>query len=116
MAPASGHLSRGMRNAPTAKITGHVLHQTASIVIVKPVFQVMEPRKIIAGTLTAAIAVHLDVVQQTFRRPIGFGFVYHSPKSRSPFEKRPAIHPVDIYRWRFDSVVDLKSKIFVVRS
>src|SRR5207237_1979514 len=40
MSPADAHLAGGMRNAAPAKLPRHVVHQTAPIVIVKPVFQI----------------------------------------------------------------------------
>ena len=70
MSPADAHLAGGMGNAAPAKLPRHVVHQTAPIVIVKPVFQIMQPRKIIAGALTAAIPVHFDVVQQSLGSPV----------------------------------------------
>src|SRR6266480_7873225 len=41
MTPANGHLARRVRDAAPAKLTRHVVNQTAAIVIVKPVFQIM---------------------------------------------------------------------------
>src|SRR4029453_9078160 len=61
MPPANAHLARRMRDAATTKLARHVVNQTAAIVIVKPVFEVMQPGKIIAGALAAAISIHLDV-------------------------------------------------------
>src|SRR5215469_9875233 len=57
MPPASAHLARGMRDTAPAKLTSHIVNQTATIVIVKPVFQIMQPGKVIARALSAAIPV-----------------------------------------------------------
>ena len=61
--PANAHLASRMWDAAPAKLARHIFHQTAAIIIVKPVFQVMQPGKIIARALAAAIPVHFDVVQ-----------------------------------------------------
>src|SRR5438552_18644406 len=41
MTPAHGHLARRMRDAPPAKVTRHIFHQTAPIIVVKPILQIM---------------------------------------------------------------------------
>src|SRR6476620_4043671 len=63
MPPASGHFAGRMRHAASAKLTRHIANQAAAIIIVKPVFQVMQTGKIITRALAAAITVHLDVVE-----------------------------------------------------
>src|SRR5438034_1679940 len=64
MSPASAHLARGMRDTAPAEIARQIFYQTAPIIIVQPVFQIMKSRKIFAGALAAAIAIHLNVIEQ----------------------------------------------------
>src|SRR5205085_9274252 len=70
MPPADAHLARGMQNTATAELPRHIFHQATAIVIVKPVFEIMQPRKVIAGALSAAIAIRFDVIQQALGNPI----------------------------------------------
>ena len=116
MPPASAHLTRRMWDAVPAEVASHILYQTAAIVVVQPVFQVMQAREIFACALTAAISVQLDVIKQALRRPVRFGLVQHSCEAKCRLEKGPAIHPLKIHRWRLDSVINFQSKMFVPRS
>src|SRR5213082_3022921 len=102
MPPAHAHLSCGMRDTATAKVTRQIFDQTPAVVVVKPVLQIMKTRKIITATLAAAISIQLDVIQQAFRRPIRFRLVQHPGETESDLKKGPAIHPVEIYRRRLD--------------
>jgi hypothetical protein len=61
-----------MWNAAPAQVTGQIFNKTPAIIIVQPVFQVMQTRKIIAGAFAAAVSIRFDVMQQTFRSPIRF--------------------------------------------
>src|SRR5215468_2947411 len=98
MSPASAHLSRGMRHAAPTEVACQILDQPPAVVVVKPVFQVMQTRKIFAGALTAAISILLDVIQHAFWRPVRFWFVQHPRETERDLEKRPAIHPIEIHR------------------
>src|SRR5438552_1746883 len=115
MSPASAHLTRGMRDAAATEITGEIFYQTTPTIVVKPVFQIMQTRKIFASALTAAIAILLDVRQHAFRRPVRFRFVQHPRETERDLEKRPAIHSVEIHRRQLDPVVDLQSEMLVAR-
>src|SRR5439155_17215509 len=115
MSPAGAHLTCGMRDAASAEVARHILDQTPAIVVVKPVLQVMQARKILTRALTAAISILLDVIQHAFRRPARFRIVQHSRETERDLEKRPAIHAVEIHRRRLDPVVDLQSEMFVAR-
>src|SRR5262249_42739118 len=116
MPPASAHLARRMWDAAPAEVASHVLYQTAAIVVVQPIFQVVQAREIFACALTAAIPVQLDVIKQAFGHPVRFGLVEHSCEPKRRLEKGPAIHPLKIHRWRLDSVINFESKMFVPRS
>src|SRR5262249_16985921 len=116
MPPASAHLARRMWNAVTAEVASHVLYETAAVVVVQPVFQVMQAREIVACALTTAISVQLDVVKQALGRPIRFLLVEHSREAKCDLEKRPAIHSLKVHRRRLDPVIDFESKMFVSRS
>src|SRR5882724_4757230 len=105
-----------MWNAAPAQVAGQIFNKTPAIIIVEPVFQVMQPRKIIASAFAAAVSIRFDVMQQTFRSPIRFWFVQHSGETEGDLKKGPTIHSLKIYRRRFDPVVDLKSEMLVTRS
>ena len=55
-------------------------------------------------------------MQQPLRRPILLRFTQHPRKAERDLIKRPAIHPVEIHRRRFDPVIDLERKRFVARA
>src|SRR5262245_32118047 len=76
----------------------------------------METRKIITSAFAAAVSVHFDVMQQTFRSPVRFWFVQHSGETERDFEKGPAIHSLEIHRGRFDPIVDLESEVLITCS
>src|SRR5207248_9816341 len=60
MSPAGAHLPRRMCNTASTQITSHILYESTPIVIVQPILQVMQPRKIIAGAFAAPVSIHLD--------------------------------------------------------
>ena len=62
MPPADAHLVRGMRNTAPAKLTRQIFNQAATIIIVQPIFEVMQPLQVIAGALATAIPVHFDEI------------------------------------------------------
>src|SRR5438093_13588925 len=76
----------------------------------------MQARKILAGALTAAISIHLDVIEQAFRRPIRFGLIQHPRETERDLKKCPTIHYLKIYRGRLDPVVDFKSEMLIACS
>ena len=108
MPPADRHLARRMRHARAAQTARQIFHQTAPVVIREPVFQIMEPRKIFARALPAAITIQFDVMQHLLRRPILLRLIQHPRERERIFVKRPAIHPGEIHRRRLDPVVDLQ--------
>src|SRR5437867_12339970 len=116
MPPASAHLTRRMWDGASAEVASQILYQTAAIVVVQPVFQVMQAREIFACALTAAISAQLEVINQALRRPVRFGLVEHSGESKCNLEKGPAIHPLRIHRWRLDSDATTQCRPFVPRS
>src|SRR5947209_19001188 len=61
MPQAGAHLTRGMRHAAPTEFARQIFNQTPAIIVVKPVFQIMQARKIFAGALAAAISILLDV-------------------------------------------------------
>jgi hypothetical protein len=73
----------------------------------------MEAGKIFAGALAAAISIQLDVMEQPFRRPIFLRLAEHARERERSFIKGPAIQPGEIYRGRFDPVIDLEGERFV---
>src|SRR6266436_7901779 len=76
----------------------------------------MQTRKILAGALTAAIAIQLDVMQEALRSPIRLRLVQHSGKTERYLEKGPAIHALKIYRRGLDPIVDFKSEMLIACS
>ena len=106
---------RGVIRADAAEISREIVDQTAPIVIRQPILQIMQPRKIFAGALAAAITIELDVVQQPLRRPLACGLIEHAGKAERDLEERPAIHPIEIHGGRLDVVVDLERERFVAR-
>jgi hypothetical protein len=116
MPPTGAHFARGMGDALPAELTGHIFYQTAAIIVVKPVLQVMQTRKIFASAFAAAISIHLDVMQQTLRSPVRLWLVQHSGKAERDLEKCPAIHSLKIYRGRLDPIVDFKSEMLIACS
>src|SRR5260370_30245734 len=113
MPPAPAHLAWGMWNTAAAKTARQIFHQAATIIIVKPILQIMQTRKIFAGAFPAAIAVDFDVMQQTFRSPIRFRLAQHPGKAEGDFEKGPAIHSLKNHRSRLDPAIDFKGKMFI---
>src|SRR6266404_6326534 len=105
-----------MRNAHPAVLARKIDKQSAPIVIEQPVLEVMQARKIIAGAFAAAIAVQFDVMQQTLGRPVFLRLIQHSREGQRDLKKRPAIHPLKIYRGRFNPIVDFESEMLVTRS
>src|SRR6266511_2700598 len=97
MSPAGAHLPRRTWDASSAKLAVQIFYTASPIIIVQPVFQIMQTRKIIAGAFSAAVSVQLDVVQQTFRSPVRFRLIEHSGKTESDLEKGPAIHSLKVY-------------------
>ena len=63
MPPAACHFPGGMRDAHTTKRASQIGNKTAPVIVVKPIFEVMEAREIFAGAFAVAITIHLDVVQ-----------------------------------------------------
>src|SRR6266496_1032887 len=116
MSPASAHLARGMRDTAPAEIARQIFYQTAPIIIVQPVFQIMKSRKIFAGALAAAITVQLDIMQEALRSPIRLRLVQHSGKAERDLKKSPAIHALKIYRGRLDPIVDFKREMLIACS
>ena len=116
MPPACAHLARGMRDTLSAEIAGKIFHQPSAIVVVEPVFQVMQTREIIAGAFAAAVPIQFDVMQQTVGCPVRLRFVQHPGEAESDLKKRPAIHPLKIYRGRLDPIVDFQGEMFVTCS
>ena len=116
MPPRSGHFMRRVRHALAAKLRCQVFHQSALVVVVEPVLQIMEARKIFTGAHAATVAIGFDVMQKVFRRPVRFRLVQHSRKRERCFKKRPAVEPVEIDRRRLDSIVDLERVRFVTRA
>src|SRR5258708_12875311 len=49
-------------------------------------------------TLFRSISIHLDVIEQAFRRPIRFGLIQHPRETERDLEKCPTIHSLKIYR------------------
>src|ERR1700719_4523063 len=98
MSPARGHFMRRMRHARAAKLAGQIFHKSAPVVVVEPILQIMETRKIFAGANAAAVTVDLDIMQEIFRGPVFLGLVKHSRECKRRFEERPAIEPAKIYR------------------
>src|SRR6476469_654076 len=113
MPPASAHLARGMGNALPAEIAGEIVHQTSSIVVVEPIFQIMQTREIVAGAFAPAVPIQFDVMQQTVGSPVRLWFVQHPGEAESDLKKRPAIHSLKIYRGRLDPIVDFQGEMFV---
>src|SRR4029077_4185372 len=113
MPPADRHFPRRVRNTYAAEVAGEVFDQAALLVIVQPVLEIMQPGKIFPCANAAAVAIRLDVMQQTFRSPVFFRLVQHSRKRERDFEKRPAIHSLEIGRGRFDVIVDLEGEMLV---
>src|SRR5205823_10072743 len=99
-----------MRYAHTTKRAGQIANQTASVIVVEPIFEVMEAREIFAGAFGVSITINLDVTQQLRRCPIGFGLIQHPREGESGFKKGPAIEPHEIDRGRLNSVVDFERK------
>src|SRR5439155_15905512 len=97
-----------MRYAHTTKRAGQIGNQTASVIVVEPIFEVMETREIFAGAFGVAITINLDVAQQLRRRPIRFRLIQHPRESESGFEKGPAIESREIHRRRLNSVIDFE--------
>ena len=116
MAPRHRHLMRGVRHTLSAKFRCQIGNQSALVVVVEPILQIMKTRKIFARANTAAVAIELDVMQKIFRAPIFFRLVQHSRKRERRFKKRPAIQSGEIHRGRFDSVIDLERVRFVARA
>ena len=105
-----------MRHTCAAQTPRQILDQAAPIVVREPILEVMEPRKIFAGALPAAITIQLDVMQHPLRRPILFRFTQHPREAERDLIKRPAIHPVEIHRRRLDPIIDLERERFVARA
>jgi len=61
--PAACHFPGRMRHAHATKRASQISDQTAPVIVVKPIFQVMEAREIFAGAFGVAITIHLDVMQ-----------------------------------------------------
>src|ERR1017187_8046930 len=113
MSPSDRHFTGRMRHAAATEFRCATAGRAAPIVARQPVFQIMEARKIFARALAGAITVGLDVMQETFRSPIRFGFIQHARESERNLEESPAIHAGKICRWRLDPIVDLESEMFV---
>src|ERR1043166_1736659 len=105
-----------MGHARSAQLARDIGDETALIVVVQPVFEVVQSRQIFSSANAPAIAVQFDVMQQTLWRPVFFWLVQHPREGERDFEKRPAIHSQEIGRGRFDSIVDLKRVMAVTRS
>src|SRR6266516_6283470 len=105
-----------MRDAEAAEIARQVLYQPTTVIVVKPILQIMQTREIFASTFAAAIAVELDIVQQPFRSPIRFWLIQHPGEAERDFEKSPTIHALKIHRWRLDPVIDFECEMFVARA
>ena len=86
-----------MRDAEAAEIARQVLYQPTTVIVVKPILQIMQTREIFASTFAAAIAVEFDIVQQPFRSPIRFWLIQHPREAERDFEKRPTIHALKIH-------------------
>src|SRR5437773_9553627 len=95
--PTHTHLASGMRDAEATEIARQVFYQTATVIVVKPILQIMQTGKIFARTFTAAIAVEFDIVQQPFRSPIRFWLIQHPGEAERDFEKGPTIHALKIH-------------------
>ncbi len=76
MPPTHTHLAGGMWNAAAAQTARQVLNKATTVIVVKPVFQIMQTREIFAGAFTAPIAVQFDIVQQAPRSPIRFRLTF----------------------------------------
>ena len=105
-----------MRHAASTEVSSHIRDQAALIVVGEPIFQIMQPREIFARAFAAAIAIKLDVMQQSFRRPTFLRLVQHPGEAERDFKKRPAIHTHEIRRWRLDVIVDLQREMLVTRA
>src|SRR5205814_10436460 len=105
-----------MRNASSAQLARKIYNQSAPIVVVEPVFEVMQARKVIASAFTAAIAVELDVMEQMLGRPVLLRLIQHPGEGERDFKKGPAIHSLKIHRRRFNSIVDFEGEMLVTRS
>src|SRR5436305_5128769 len=116
MPPASAHLACRVRNAASTQSTREIFYQTATVVVVEPVFQIMKPRKVLSRALAAAISIEFDVIQKTFRRPVRFRLVEHSGETECGLEECPAIHPLKVYGRRLDAIVDFKREMLVAGS
>src|SRR6266436_857271 len=116
MSPASAHLARGVRNTAPSEIARQIFDQTAPVIIVQPVFQIVQTRKIFARAFAAAVPIHLDVMQHTLRSPVRFRLVQHSGKAECDLKKSPAIHALKIYRGRLDPIVDFQGEMLIACS
>jgi len=54
----------------SAEIASQIHNHSALAVIVEPVFEIMQPRKIFAGANAAAVTIELDVTKQRLGFPI----------------------------------------------
>jgi hypothetical protein len=97
MLPPDRHLARHMRHAAASEFARDVVHEAATIVVRKPLLEVMQPREIGAITLPTAIAIELDVMQHPLGRPIALRLIHHPRKRQRDLEERPAIHRVHVH-------------------
>ena len=80
MTPRDRHFTRGVRDALAAKLGRQVFYQTALVVVVQPVLQIMQTREIFPGADPAAVPIDFDVMKEIFRRPIFLWLVQHPRK------------------------------------
>src|SRR5262249_52452395 len=95
--PVSAHLVKiaaTHRNASERR--GEIFNQSASLVVVHPVFQKMKSSSVFAVAVTTPIPIQFDHCKKILRSVIIRLYFQHSRESEGDFKKGPAIDAIKI--------------------
>ena len=91
------------------QVTSDILDKTASLIVSKPVLEVVQPGHVAPIATAATVAVEFNILQECLRSPLFPRFIEHAGHRQCNLKVCPAVEALQIGRRSLNVIIDLES-------